>query len=57
MRLISGNEQVTTIKLAQPLQISDKTIKRDIAFLKKEHLIKREGSDKNGSWQLLINNF
>ncbi|MBU0626046.1 Fic family protein [Patescibacteria group bacterium] len=51
---IAKNSGITIEQLAQLCEVSDKTIKRDLDKLKKEGLIQREGSLKNGVWKLLI---
>jgi Fic family protein len=52
--LVKDNPHITIEQLSIKCNVSDKTIKRDIAKLKKEGVIKREGGAKNGVWIVLI---
>lgn len=47
------NSNVTRKELAKLLNLSEATIKRKIANLKKNKIIERVGSDKNGHWKIL----
>jgi predicted HTH transcriptional regulator len=51
---IKDNPHITIEQLSKKCDVSDKTIKRDIAKLKKEGVIKREGGSKKGVWIVLI---
>ena len=51
--IMLANTAVTVNELAEKLSVSDKTIKRDIASLKKKNLLTRIGSDKSGNWKVL----
>ncbi|PHS56954.1 MAG: cell filamentation protein Fic [Sulfurimonas sp.] len=53
LSFIAENSSITIEQLAQMCKVSDKTIKRDITKLKEQGLLKRQGSLKSGSWQLL----
>ncbi len=53
--LISNNLSITTKELATKIGITEKGIEWQLGKLKKEKIIKRIGSDKNGYWKLLIN--
>lgn len=53
LKIIQDDSSVTINQLAQICEVSDKTIKRDIAKLKEKGLIERQGSLKSGSWKLL----
>ena len=50
--LIKANPKITTKELMQELSLSQKGIEKNIAKLKKEELIKREGGRKAGYWQV-----
>ena len=50
--LIGKNKNITIIELANILEVTDKTIKRDIAKLKKENKLIRIGSLKSGHWEI-----
>jgi predicted HTH transcriptional regulator len=52
---IIKNKRVSAKELAGILSVSEKTIKRDIAFLKKLEFIVRVGSDKTGEWEIIKN--
>ena len=56
IKLISKNKKITITELAKTLKVSDKTIKRDIAKLKKQNRLKRVGSLKSGYWEVEGNN-
>jgi ATP-dependent DNA helicase RecG len=47
---MAENSSITIEQLAQICEVSDKTIKRDIAKLKEQGLLERQGSLKSGSW-------
>ncbi len=49
---IKKNRNITIAELANILNVSDKTIKRDIAKLKQENKIARVGSSKSGYWEI-----
>jgi len=51
--LIKNNSAITLPELQSKLGISDSTLERDIAALKKQQKIKRVGSKKTGHWELL----
>lgn len=53
LRIIMKNPKVTQISIANKLDISEKTVKRNIAKLKEKGIIKRIGADKNGYWKVL----
>ncbi len=50
--LMQKNSAITIEQLANACEVSDKTIKRDIAKLKKEGKIERVGSLKSGYWNI-----
>jgi len=48
--LMADNSSITIDQLAQICEVSDKTIKRDIAKLKEQGILERQGSLKSGIW-------
>ena len=50
---IRNNPNITTIMLVNKLNVSDATVERALAFLKKNSIIKRIGSNKTGYWKVL----
>ncbi|HQP64584.1 MAG TPA: Fic family protein [Bacteroidales bacterium] len=52
--LIRIDSSVTTDDLARKICVSSKTIKRDIAVLKQQGILLREGSDKKGKWIISV---
>lgn len=56
LKLINENKFITAKSLATSCAVSDKTIKRDIVFLKNKNILKRMGSKKSGYWELTIDN-
>ena len=57
LSIIANDNSITIEQLAQALHVSDKTIKRDIAKLKVQGKLQREGSLKSGSWKLIVSIF
>lgn len=53
IKLVSKNRDITSAQIAKKLKVSDKTIKRDIAKLKEQNMLKRVGSLKSGHWEVL----
>jgi len=54
LKLLANNNRLTRIQLAEELNISPETIKKNIEKLKEKGLLKRIGSDKGGYWKVLI---
>ena len=52
LSLVNKNKNITIIELSDILKVTDKTIKRDIAKLKKENRLIRVGSLKSGYWEV-----
>jgi Fic family protein len=52
LELVAKNRDITIVELAQILEVSDKTIKRDIAKLKEQNRLTRVGSLKSGHWEV-----
>ncbi|MFH0906269.1 MAG: ATP-binding protein [archaeon] len=48
--LIKANKKISSIELSKTLEVTDKTIKRDLKKLKSKKIIKRIGPDKGGYW-------
>ncbi len=53
LALMAQNSSITIDQLAQLCAVSDKTIKRDIAKLKEQGRLQREGSLKSGFWKII----
>ena len=49
---IVENPRLTIKELSERLEISDRTIKKHIAYLKEENLIERVGGKTHGHWQI-----
>ncbi len=54
--LICSDNNITHLEIAAKLGITDKTAKRATMYLREVGVISREGSDKTGSWVILIEN-
>jgi predicted HTH transcriptional regulator len=52
IEIISQNKDMTIMKLANILEVPDKTIKRDISKLKEQNRLIRVGSLKSGYWDV-----
>jgi Fic family protein len=52
IELVVKNRDITIAELANMLEVSDKTIKRDIAKLKEQNRLTRVGSLKSGHWEI-----
>jgi Fic family protein len=52
VELVIENRDITIAQLANMLEVSDKTIKRDIAKLKEQNRLIRVGSLKSGHWEI-----
>ncbi len=50
IELIKENNKITQIEMASFINVSRDVIKRNIAILKKENILEREGSTKKGRW-------
>jgi len=53
VEIISENKDITIAELAGLLDVTDKTIKRDIAKLKEQHRLARVGGLKSGHWEVV----
>lgn len=45
---------MTFVRLAELTELSSTTIEKNVAWLKEHGLIAREGSDKNGTWRVIL---
>lgn len=45
---------MTIVRLAELTDLSSTTIEKNVAWLKEHGLIAREGSDKNGTWRVIL---
>ena len=52
LALISENQSITQIEMAEQLSLSRKTIASRLKSLKEKGLVKRVGSDTNGYWEI-----
>lgn len=53
LSLIESNPQITVLDLASQIGVTRLTVIRDLDKLKKNNLVKRQGSDKTGTWVLV----
>ena len=53
LTLITNDPKITYLELARACGVSESTILRSIKKLKKNNLIKRDGSDKDGRWIII----
>jgi predicted HTH transcriptional regulator len=51
--LIKENNHITIKELSDNLNVNEKTIKRDLSYLKNKKLLKRIGPDKGGYWEII----
>ena len=51
--LLEGDDSLTREQLAEKLNISSETIKKNIEKLKAKKILKRIGPDKGGHWEIL----
>ena len=52
--LITNNSKITQREIAYITKVSERTIKRNFKILIDNKIIKRIGSDKTGSWEVLF---
>jgi ATP-dependent DNA helicase RecG len=52
--LIEKTPDITVSEMAKILQISERAVKKNIAKFKSFGILSRIGSDKNGSWKIII---
>ncbi|MBP5229586.1 MAG: Fic family protein [Bacteroidales bacterium] len=53
LQLLSANPKHTTQKLAQEIGITTKAVEKQLAKLKAESLLRRDGPDKGGRWVVI----
>lgn len=53
LELLKGHPEYSAKKLADAIDITEKGVKKQLAKLKAEGLIKRDGPDKGGLWIVL----
>lgn len=53
LSLISDNNQISALQIAKLLNVTSRTIQRDIEKLKKLNKIKRSGLVKGGHWEII----
>ena len=52
LELINSNPNITQKELAQKVNLTEKTIKRNTNKLKEKGILERVGADKNGYWKI-----
>ena len=53
LNLIKENNAITAEEMAVIFNVTERTIDRDISFLKKQNKLKRVGSKKAGYWEII----
>lgn len=53
MDLIRENAYVTIQEMSQKIQVSDRSIKRDLQLLQQLGIIHRQGTRKLGYWEII----
>ena len=57
LNLIKESPTITGKQMSETLSVSQCTIERDLAALHKIGVLKREGKDNDGVWQLIVTHF
>ncbi len=52
LRYIKKNKAITSTELAKNLKVTNRTVEKHIAKMKKDGKIRRLGSSRNGSWEV-----
>ena len=52
--LMRADALVSTSTIAERLEVTKRTVLRDVEVLKAKGLLRRVGSEKTGQWQVLI---
>ena len=52
LKLLEGDGRLTRNQIADRLNLSPETIKKNVSKLKKRKLIRRIGPDKGGHWEV-----
>jgi len=53
LNLLQNNNTISIRELAEQLNMTAKTIQRDLDKLKSQNLIRRIGPDKGGQWEVI----
>ena len=53
LNLIKENKNITIAETAQRISLSTRAVEKQIAKLKTQNKLKREGPDKGGYWQVM----
>ena len=54
LHIVKDAPAITAMRMSETLSVSQRTIERDFAVLKKMEIIKREGKDNDGKWVILV---
>ena len=57
LNLIKESPTITGKQMSETLSVSQRTIERDLSALRKHGVLKREGKDNDGVWQLIVTHF
>jgi predicted HTH transcriptional regulator len=57
LELVESNPSITTGEIASRLDLTPRTVLRDIDQLKTENRLRREGGRKKGKWIIIKNNY
>jgi ATP-dependent DNA helicase RecG len=50
IEFIRQNPTMTVTKMAETLEVKKRTLERELAYLQRHGVLKREGADKDGAW-------
>jgi len=53
LRLIVENRRFTSTEIAEQLGVSRQIVTKRLKTLKEKNIIRREGSDKKGHWEII----
>ena len=54
LKLIKESPTITGKQMSETLSVSQRTIERDLSALQKKGILKHEGKDNDGRWQLVV---
>jgi len=54
INLIKNNPNITIFEMALLINVTERTIERNISKLKKQGILRRIGSDKDRHWKIVI---
>ena len=54
LNLIKETPTISGRQMSEKLSVSQRTVERDLSALQKSGILKHEGKDNDGSWQILI---